>query len=182
MISVGAGIEAAARHVGCSTWTIRREAQRDEAFARQLQEAETACQLAPLRMVRQAAETQWRAAAWLLERTCPERFARRSADAVTPGELEDLLEKTASILVDECYDQPHRQHVVQRLRELQEAHFGERRAGQQGPAEPQSEIERLLQRVQRERFGAALGASDGSSASKTSLSPLGSAPRNSLAG
>lgn len=167
MISVGAGIEAAARHVGCSTWTIRREAQRDEAFARQLQEAETAAELMPLRLVRQAAESQWRAAAWLLERMCPERFARRTADSVTEDELKALLEQTATILVDECYDEPQQQRVVRRLRQLQEDRFGERRARQQGAPEPKSELERMLDRLPWGAGGDAFCSSPRSSASKT---------------
>ncbi|MCA9237029.1 MAG: hypothetical protein KDA44_16260 [Planctomycetales bacterium] len=144
MISVGAGIEAAARHAGCSTWTIRREAQRDEAFGRQLQQAETTAELTPLRMVRRAAETHWRAAAWLLERMCPERFARRAADSVAPDEVKSLLDKAASILVDECYDQSQQQRVVGRLQQLQQDHFGARRAQQQGPPQPKSDIDRML--------------------------------------
>ena len=146
MISVGAGIEAASRHVGCSTSTIRREAQRDEAFARQLQEAETAAELMPLRMVRQAAESQWRAAAWLLERICPERFARRPADSVAPDELKGLLDKAATVLVDECDDEAQRERIMGRLRQLQEDHFGQRRARQQPAPQPQSDLERLLER------------------------------------
>ena len=74
LIGVGAGYDEAARHVGCSVATLRREAQRDPAFAEELASAETASGLSPLRALRSAVNHNWRAAAWLLERTCPERL------------------------------------------------------------------------------------------------------------
>ncbi|MBX3435634.1 MAG: hypothetical protein KF847_20140 [Pirellulales bacterium] len=182
LVSLGAGVDAAARHVGCSTWTIRREAQRDETFARQLQEAETAAALMPLRMIRRAAENHWRAAAWLLERMCPERFAPRRPDAVAPGELKALLDKTAAILADECYDEAQRTRVVERLRQLQEDHFGERRARQQGPPEPPSEIQQLLERLPFAGFGAEFCSAEPSFAGKMAPLDLSTAAPNCLAG
>jgi hypothetical protein len=78
LIAVGCGIEAAARYVGCSAATVRRELDRDEDFRRAFASAELTCRIEPLRALRAAAATHWRAAAWLLERTHPERFARRA--------------------------------------------------------------------------------------------------------
>lgn len=63
MISIGSGREAAARHVGCSVWTISREAVRDPDFDRRLREAETSAELMPLQMLRKASGSHWRAAA-----------------------------------------------------------------------------------------------------------------------
>ena len=67
LIAVGCGIEAAARYVGCSAATVRRELDRDEDFRRAFASAELTCRIEPLRALRAAAATHWRAAAWLLE-------------------------------------------------------------------------------------------------------------------
>lgn len=144
MISVGAGLETAAKHAGCSTWTVRREVQRDEQFAQQLREAETAAELAPLQTMRKAASTQWRAAAWLLERMNPERFVRRQPQALAPTDVRSLLDSVANLMADECDDPEQQQRMIRRLAELQEEHFGEAQAQRQGTPTPMSEIERFL--------------------------------------
>ena len=154
MISVGAGIEAAARQAGCSTWTIRREAQRDEDFAQRLREAETAAGLMPLQMLRKAASTQWRAAAWLLERSCPERFARRKPETIAPEEVKSLLDTVATIMAEECPDAAQQNRMIGRLEQLQQDHFGEARAAQQGPPEAMSEIEQFIQQFDRKHNAA----------------------------
>lgn len=154
MISVGAGIEAAARQVGCSTWTIRREAQRDEDFAQRLREAETASELMPLQMLRKAASTQWRAAAWLLERSCPERFARRKPESIAPEEVKSLLDTVATIMSDECPDVAQQQRMIGRLEQLQQDHFGQTRAAQQGSPQAMSEIEQFINQFGRKHDAA----------------------------
>ncbi len=149
MISVGAGIEAAAKQAGCSTWTIRREAQRDEDFAQRLREAETAAGLMPLQMLRKAASTQWRAAAWLLERSCPERFARRKPETIAPEEVKSLLDTVATIMAEECPDVGQQNRMIGRLEQLQQDHFGEARAAEQGTPQAISEIEQFINRFER---------------------------------
>jgi hypothetical protein len=91
LISVGCSLEAAARYVGCHTITIRREVLRDEEFCDQFRAAEVKCQLVPLQSVRDAARTHWRAAAWLLERADPDKFARPTPRILTVGDYEEFL-------------------------------------------------------------------------------------------
>jgi hypothetical protein len=91
LVSVGCSLEAAARYVGCSTITIRREVLRDEEFGDQFRAAEVKCQLVPLQSVRDAARTHWRAAAWLLERADPDKFARPTPRILTAADYENFL-------------------------------------------------------------------------------------------
>src|SRR5262245_53946724 len=98
LVSTGCSLSAAARYVGCCTRTIRREALRNQEFYDELRRAELACQVSPLRAVRRAAETHWRAAAWLLERTDPDRFARRKPAQLTPGDLEEFVDFVVGII------------------------------------------------------------------------------------
>ena len=159
LIGIGAGYDEAARHVGCAVATIRREAARNPLFAEQLAHAETAAGLSPLRALRSAANTNWRAAAWLLERTYPERFARRKPESLQPSEVRTMLDEVASIMADETTDEAHLQRMRERLDELQKARFGQYRSELQGDPAPKSAEERYYDKVQRdidEYFGACM--------------------------
>jgi hypothetical protein len=81
LVAAGHSVAAVARMVGCNVKTIRRHAQRDEVFARQLRAAEVNARNDPLKQLRRAASSNWRAAAWLLERSDPERFGKQTAAA-----------------------------------------------------------------------------------------------------
>ncbi|QEG34771.1 hypothetical protein [Bythopirellula goksoeyrii] len=150
LIGVGAGYDEAARHVGCTVATIRNEASRDAEFAAQLTSAETTAGLTPLRAMRSAVSTDWRAAAWLLERTCPERYARRKPESLSPSEVRALLDEVASIMADESMDEAHLERMRSRLDELQKARFGQYRSGLQGDPTPKSAEERWYEKWQRE--------------------------------
>ncbi len=115
LVAAGCGLSDAARFVGCSVSTVRREAIRNEDFRRQLRGAEVQMQLDPLRAMRNAAATHWRAAAWLLERTNPERFARRRPEVCSPRELHDALDAVIESAVEEIADPELRDRVCRRL-------------------------------------------------------------------
>jgi hypothetical protein len=61
--------------VGCTPRTVRNEVARNSEFADQLRQAKSRAQVSPLRTMQEAARTNWRAAAWWLERIDPEKFA-----------------------------------------------------------------------------------------------------------
>jgi hypothetical protein len=115
LISAGCGLDAAARYVSCSVSTIRREALRNDEFRKQLRGAEVHAQLDPLRAMRRAAGTHWRAAAWLLERTIPERFARRRDNACSAHDLHDVVDAIVESAVEEIEDPETRERVCRRL-------------------------------------------------------------------
>lgn len=134
MISIGSGREAAARHVGCSVWTIAREAARDAEFDRRLREAETAAQLLPLQMLRTASRSHWRAAAWLLERLNPEQFVRRRPDTLSPTELNAMIEQVVGLLAEEFGDQDQQQRILRRLEQVQASFYRTRATGEREAA------------------------------------------------
>jgi hypothetical protein len=104
LLSVGCGIKTAAHYVGCSASTVRREIQRNSEFDEEVRSAFLAAELKPLNALRQAAQTHWRAAAWFLERSLPDRFAKRDPRAVTPDQLAAFTELLADVLVEEIKD------------------------------------------------------------------------------
>lgn len=69
-------VEQAAESLDVSLRTVQRERRHDQDFDH---EVRLALQQSPdpLKLMEQAARTHWRAAAWLLERTKPEEFARK---------------------------------------------------------------------------------------------------------
>ncbi|BBO33966.1 helix-turn-helix domain-containing protein [Lacipirellula parvula] len=115
LISVGLGLQDAARYVGCSVSTLRREMQRNADFRQDVRSAEIRSQIDALRAMRAASATHWRAAAWFLERTNPRRFARPSLRAFNSDEIQTVLDDVITAAVDEIDDVEVRQRVVRRL-------------------------------------------------------------------
>ena len=89
-IAHGATVEEAADTIGVSLRTVQREAKLDEDFDHELKLAQGTAP-DPLRMMQTAARTHWRAAAWLLERTDPDRYAKRPASSASPEQFEQAL-------------------------------------------------------------------------------------------
>jgi hypothetical protein len=166
IIAAGCGLAAAARYVGCSVDTIRREAIRNDAFRHELRGAEVRSQLDPLQAMRTAAKSHWRAAAWLLERTNPEQFDRRRAGDCKPQELHKVVEAVVESAVEEIADPEIRERVCRRL--LAVAYRSSRaltaveRARLEPPAGPfdlpttaeQSALDKLLAEVEAARLSA----------------------------
>jgi hypothetical protein len=95
-IGQGATVEQAAHSVGVSLRTVQREAKENRDFGDDLQHALglAPTDLYPLMLT--AARAHWRAAAWLLERTDPERFGKRPPNSCRPEQMMDL----ASTLIE----------------------------------------------------------------------------------
>jgi hypothetical protein len=103
ILSVGCSQIVAAHYVGCSRWTIRREAMRDTQFADELRKAIGNAELGLVKNIRNAAkkEQYWRAAAWVLERCYPEKYARHGPDVITLEQIGVLLTKFSEIVIKE---------------------------------------------------------------------------------
>lgn len=99
LVSAGYGIEKAADYVGCAPSTVRREALRNPDFHDRMRKAQLTAELDPLRSVRNKAQTHWRAAAWLLERIDPTRFAKRNPKLFTPDQVEELFDSFIEKLI-----------------------------------------------------------------------------------
>jgi tRNA C32,U32 (ribose-2'-O)-methylase TrmJ len=115
LISAGCGLEGAARYVGCAASTIRREARRNPDFNEQLRRAHLAAELGPLNAMRNAANKHWRAAAWLLERTNAQRFAKQNVRHIKPEQLQQFSEVISGLLLQEIPDHNTRRRILRRL-------------------------------------------------------------------
>jgi hypothetical protein len=96
LISAGCSVAHAARYVGCSARTIRRHAERDEAFAQRLRRSETGLRLTALETIRKASATHWRAAAWLIRHAGALPDEAEEADTHRRNQIDDLLDDIAA--------------------------------------------------------------------------------------
>jgi hypothetical protein len=103
-VTAGCSICEAARYVGCAPSTIHREAKRNDPFAEKLRHATTYAGLSPLQAMQAASRTHWRAAAWMLERTKPGRFARNRAKGLSAKQAKELGADLVDILDKENLD------------------------------------------------------------------------------
>src|SRR5262245_16144579 len=92
LITNGCSLTAAARYLGCSPRTVRRECASDPAFRHQLKCAEIDGQLEPIKNLRAAAKKHWRAAAWLLERSKPFAFIPTRHRYFSQDDLHDMAD------------------------------------------------------------------------------------------
>jgi hypothetical protein len=115
-VAGGCNVREAARFVRCNINTVRREAERNPEFDEQLRRAQTYAQLSPLRAMQLASATHWRAAAWMLERAFPNRFAKPNPGAFGSRQARELMNEVLSVVSSETSD-PHKyERIEKRLR------------------------------------------------------------------
>jgi hypothetical protein len=153
-VSAGLNLTEAARFLGCSIRTIQNTAKREPDFARQLRDAELSARLDPLKRMHQAAASHWRAAAWLLERSDPERFSPpRSAAGPPRAQVEHSFASLIEIALEEIPDAAARRRAFARLSVAAEqstreicgnpARRSERAAARRQPLSPLTSDQRL---------------------------------------
>jgi hypothetical protein len=89
-VAHGSTVEESAETIGVSLRTVQREAQENESFNRDLHRALDSAPTDPYQLMLRAARTHWRAAAWLLERSDPDRFGKRSPNSCRPEQMMEL--------------------------------------------------------------------------------------------
>lgn len=115
LVSAGCGLSTAARYVGCSVRTIDREAERNPDFNEKIRRALLAAEVTPLQALRKAASTHWRAAAWMLERIDPDRYAKPNPALLHPDTLISIVQDLVDAIVDEVSDPEDQQRITESL-------------------------------------------------------------------
>jgi hypothetical protein len=116
LVAGGCSLHEAARYIGCGINTIRRELERNAQFKGGLRRSQMYAQLSPLRAMQQAVGKHWRAAAWMLERAYPERFARRDPATLNARQARRLLNEVIDIVRREIRDPYTQAQLVKRLK------------------------------------------------------------------
>jgi hypothetical protein len=90
-VADGATVEMAARIAAISLRTVQREAKDNDDFHHDLELALQAAPVDPEQLMRQAARTHWRAAAWMLERAEPDRYGKRPPNSCSVEKLRGIM-------------------------------------------------------------------------------------------
>lgn len=116
IVSLGGTRTMAARLVGCTPRTIWNEAQRDPEFAAALAKASHATEFSYLQSIQKAAQESrhWRAAAWVLERTRPERYGPRRPDTITVAQMRRFIHQVVTMVTEEVPAR-YRKRLLHRL-------------------------------------------------------------------
>jgi hypothetical protein len=123
LVAGGCGLREAADYVHCSVNTIRREAERNPDFAAQLHHSESHAQLTPLKAMQRAADTHWRAAAWMLERAFPNRFCRPEAIGFSERQARKLMKEIFEGIAIVIHDPYFLREVRKRIRRSFDRHI-----------------------------------------------------------
>ena len=94
-IRLGLHADRAAMAHGISPSTLRNYKRRNPSFATQVKEAETGAESTFLSRIMAHTDRQWTAAAWMLERRWPERWAKR--EVVAPQNKDDARRLAADV-------------------------------------------------------------------------------------
>jgi hypothetical protein len=106
LLKAGCSMTSVAEFVGCDRGTIRREALRDPDFAHEIRSCELEAELRPLHALHSAAGSNWHAAAWLLERTKPEQYARIPSNLVRIETIHDFVTRCLEVIAAELDGSP----------------------------------------------------------------------------
>lgn len=99
MVSVGTSVRTAALLCDTTEATVRQRQLRDLAFRERLTEAKQLREIMPLKRLREAAATNWRAAAWLLQRVRPDDYAGPRPHLWRAEEVTTLMHEFSDMLV-----------------------------------------------------------------------------------
>lgn len=89
--------------------------KRNHDFAERIRRSVLVAELDPLNAIRQSARTNWRAAAWYLERVHPQRYARRNPALVKPAEIQEFLDGVSEIIIREVRSPRAQQRIFKHL-------------------------------------------------------------------
>jgi hypothetical protein len=119
MVTEGSSQRSAAGAVGCAPSTITRTAQRDRRFGLDLLQAHELLKMRALRTMNRVADQDknWRAAAWLLERLEPDRFALRKPFQFTLDQMKDIFKQVCKAF-SQGVPSENRMAAFRRLTEL----------------------------------------------------------------
>jgi hypothetical protein len=120
LVAAGHSMVAVARAVACNVKTIRRHAAHDDRFRRQLAAAEIAARNDPAKLLRRAASSHWRAAAWLLERTDPEKYSRTAQPVCRPEGVKAAFDQFIEVALRTAPDRHASRDFYQRLAKVAE--------------------------------------------------------------
>jgi hypothetical protein len=120
ILAYGCDRETAAGIVECAVVDIGSEITNDPGFAIKVRRAEATAELRHMQNILNATKDgkYWRASVWWLERRSPERFGRRSAETITPKQLEQAVAAWNDVLSRQFPDKEEQERISACIEEL----------------------------------------------------------------
>lgn len=127
VLQMGCDRETACHFLGISAGQLHHALLHDAPFLTQVLRAEASPEFNHMRNIYNAGkdEKHWRASVWWLERSAPERYARRATAALTTTQLRQAVEELAEVLLREIDDPQAQQRLLARLGEFAQQVRGE---------------------------------------------------------
>lgn len=123
LLRIGCSRYRVAVTMGFSPTKLKNELRRDPEFAAEVHKAEVQQEIVLLKRVHDVSKepAYWRAAAWLLERKYPDRYAKRAPRTMTPEQVATVLGQFAEILTRGIHNAQDRNKVGNELKLLTSA-------------------------------------------------------------
>ena len=118
LVSIGCSQVVAARMANCTLAEVQATLNADPELLQELANAEGQLEVRALQALDDAGTKNWRAACWLLERLYPERYGRRSADAVTISDLIAFLSRVSGKVFHHVNNGVDRDNLLKAISEL----------------------------------------------------------------
>jgi len=120
ILLIGCDHETASNYLGCTLGQLQNALKQDPQFAKQLARAEATPEFIHMRNLHNAAkdEKHWRVSVWWLERCAPERYARRSPDAISAAQLRQIIKELGDAIAGEVASRDDRQRLLTRLSKI----------------------------------------------------------------
>lgn len=114
VLRLGCSRLTAALCVGCCYDTIRRTANRDPKFKKDLVKAEAGFEVFHAKKIHEG-DQAWRASGWALERKIPSRYGLRKPGTMSIQDVAGLLREYADVIASEVTNPSTRHRIIRRL-------------------------------------------------------------------
>jgi hypothetical protein len=125
LMSVGVSQREAAEYVGCSPSTITKRAKRDAWFAARMRQAQMRSEYRAMKQMVKHGDRSWRASAWMLEKTRPERYGRRAGQGYSAKQVAAMFDQVTAAVLEKVADKKTSEEIRLSIEEVRERMFAD---------------------------------------------------------